>query len=107
MVWLVDTVVVLPIGLQTTSTPLVLSQTPLLGTPHSVQWLDVSICLCICKAQAGPLRRQPYQPPFSMHFLTSTIVSGFGNCILGESLGGTVSEWPFLQSLHVISILLL
>jgi hypothetical protein len=37
--------------------------------------------LCIHKALAGPLRRQPYQAPFSKHFLASTIVSGFGNCI--------------------------
>ena len=57
-VWLVDTVV-LPMGLQTPSTPSVLSLTPLLGTPCSVQWLAVSIHLCICKALTEPLRRQP------------------------------------------------
>jgi hypothetical protein len=64
-----------------------------LGTTWSVQWLAGSICLCICKALAGPLRRWPYQAPFSMHFLASTIVSGFGNCIWDESPGGTISEW--------------
>jgi hypothetical protein len=64
-------------GLQTPSTPSVLSLTPLLGTPCSVQWLAVSIHNCIYKALTGPLRRQPYQAPFSMHFLASTIVSGF------------------------------
>ena len=96
--WLVD-IVVLPVGLQSPSTPLVPSLTSLLGTLRSVQWLAVSIRLCICKALAGPLRRQPYQAPFSMHFLASTIVSGFGNCIWDESPGGTVSGWPFLQSL--------
>ena len=79
-VWLVD-IVVLPMGLKTPSTPSVLSLTLLLGTPHSVQWLAVSIHLCICKALAEPLRRQPYQVPVSKHFLASTIVSGFGNCI--------------------------
>jgi hypothetical protein len=75
-VWMVD-IVVLPMRLQTPSTPSVLSLTHLLGTLHSVQWLAVSIHLCICKALAGPLRRQPYQAPVSMHFLASTIVSGF------------------------------
>jgi hypothetical protein len=77
-VWLVD-IVVLPMGLKTPSTPSVLSLIPLLGTPCSVQWLASSICLFIRKALAGCLRRQPYQSPFSMHFLASTIASGFGN----------------------------
>jgi hypothetical protein len=78
--WLVD-IVVLPMGLQTPSTPSVLSLTSLLGTLCSVQWLAASIHLCICKALAGPLRRQPYQAPVSKHFLASTIVSCFGDCI--------------------------
>jgi hypothetical protein len=51
-IWLVD-IVVLQIRLKTPSTPIVLSLTPLLGTPHSIQWLAVSICLCICKARAS------------------------------------------------------
>ena len=90
--WLVE-IVVLPMGLQTPSTSSVPSLTPLLGTLSSVQWLAANICLCICKAMAGPLRRQPYQAPFSMHFLASTIVSGIVNCIwdespVGQSLGG-------------------
>jgi hypothetical protein len=105
--WLVN-IVVLPTGLQTPSTPSVLSLTPLLGTPCSVQWLAVSIHLCICKALAGPLRRQPYQAPLSMYFLASTIVSGLGNCIWDESLSETISEWPLLQSLlHTLSPYLL
>ena len=82
--WLVDNVVI-SMGLQTPSTLSVPSLTPLLRTPCSVQWLAANICLYICKALAGPLRRQPYQAPFSMHFLASTIVSGFGNCIWNES----------------------
>jgi hypothetical protein len=94
-VWLVD-IVVLSMGFQTTSTPSVPSLTPLLGTPCSVQWLAVNIRLCICKALAWPLRKQPYRAPFSMCFLPSTIVSGFGNCIWDESPGGIVSGWPFL-----------
>jgi hypothetical protein len=97
-VWLVD-IVVLPMGLQTPSTPSVLSLTPLLGTLHSVQCLAVSIRLCICKALVGPLRRQPYQASFSKHFFASTITSGFGGCIWDESPGGAVSGWPFLQFL--------
>jgi hypothetical protein len=68
-VWLVD-FVVLPMGLQIPSTP-----------SFPVQWLAANICLCICKGLAKPLRKQPYQVPFSMHFLASTIVSGLGNCI--------------------------
>jgi hypothetical protein len=67
--------------LQSPLTPSVSSLTPLLGTLCSVQWLAANISLCICKALAGPFREQPYQAPFSMHFLASTIVSGFGNCI--------------------------
>jgi hypothetical protein len=31
-----------------------------LGTLCSVQWLAVSICLCICQALAEPLRKQLY-----------------------------------------------
>ena len=61
------------------STPSVLSLSPLLETLFSLQWLHVNIHLCICKALAGPLRRQPYEALFSMHILESTIVSGFGN----------------------------
>jgi hypothetical protein len=87
-------------GLQTPSTSSVLSLTPLLGTPHSVQWLAVSIRLCICKALAGPLRRQPHQAPFSNHLLASTIVCRFSTCIIWDDYpGGKVSGWPFLQSL--------
>jgi hypothetical protein len=73
-------IVVLPMGLQTPSTPSVLSLTPLLGT-NRVQWLAVNIHFCICEALAGPLRRQPYQAPFSMHFLASTMVSEFGRVL--------------------------
>ena len=99
VVWLID-VVVLPMGLQTLSAPSVLSLTPPLGTQCSVQWLAASINLCICQVLAEPLRRQLYQAPVSKHFLASTIVSGFGDCIWNGSPGeGAVSGWPFLQSL--------
>jgi hypothetical protein len=102
--WWVD-IVVLPMGLQSPSTPLVLSLTPLLGTPCSVQWLAESICLCSCKALAGPLRRQPYQAPFSMYFLASAIVSGFVNCIWDEPPSGSLwMAFSSVSALHFISI---
>ena len=84
-------IIVLPMVLKTPSTPPVPYLTPLLGTPRSVHWLAANIHLYICKVLAGLLRRQPYQTPFSMHFLASTIVSGFGNCILDKSPGRAVS----------------
>jgi hypothetical protein len=64
------------LGLQTPSAPSVPSPISPSGTLHSVQWLAVSICLCICQALAQPLRRQPYQAPVSKHFQASAIVSG-------------------------------
>jgi hypothetical protein len=97
-IWLVD-IVVPPMGLQTPSAPSVLSLPPPLGNLCSVQWLALSICLCICQALAEPPTRQLYQAPVSKQFLASTIVSGFGNCIWDGSPGGAVSGWPFLQSL--------
>ena len=100
-VWLVD-IVVFPVGLQTPSTPSVLPITPM---EIGVQWLVVSICICIVQGLAKPLRRQLYQTPVSKHFLTSAIVSGFGDYIWDESPLGTVSGWPFLHSLvHSLSL---
>jgi hypothetical protein len=84
-------------GLQTPSAPSVLSLAPPLGTLWLVQWLAESIHLCICQAKAEPLRRQLYQAPVSKHFLISTIVSGFGNCIWDGSLGGAVSAPHFVS----------
>ena len=105
--WLVH-IVVPPMGLQTPSAPWVLSLAPSLGTLCSIQWMAVSIHFCICQALAEPLRRQLYQAPVSKHFLASTIVSGFGDCIWDGSPGGAVSGWPFLQSLlHTLSLYLL
>jgi hypothetical protein len=56
-IWLVD-IVVLPMGLQTPSTPSVLYLTPPLGTPCSVQWFSEKIHLCVCQTLTEPLRRQ-------------------------------------------------
>jgi hypothetical protein len=104
-VWLFD-IVVSSMGLQTLSSPSILSLTPRLETLGSVQWLAMS--LFICQALAESLRRQLYQAPVSKHFLASTIVSGFGNSIWNGSPGRAVSRWPFLQSLlHTLSLYLL
>jgi hypothetical protein len=54
-------IVVLPMGLKTPSALSVFALTLSLGTPCSVQWLAVSIHLCICQALAEPLRRHLYQ----------------------------------------------
>jgi hypothetical protein len=70
-----------PMGLKNPSAPSVPSPTPVSGTPRSVQWLAVSILLCICQALAEPLRRQPYQTLVSKHFPASTIRSEFGDYI--------------------------
>jgi hypothetical protein len=76
-----------------------------LGSPCSVQWLAVSFHIFIGHPLAEPLRRQLYQAPVSKHFLASTIVSGIGVCIWDGSPGGTVSGWPFYQSmLHTLSL---
>jgi hypothetical protein len=94
-------IVVLSTGLQTPSAPSVLSVTSPLGTRCSVQWLAASIRLCICQTPAGPLRRQLYQAPVSMHFLASTILSAIGDCMWDVSPGGA---FPSVAVLHFVSI---
>jgi hypothetical protein len=56
-------VVVLPMGLKTPSAPSVLPLNLSLGLLCSVQWLAVSICICIGQALAGPLREPLFQAP--------------------------------------------
>jgi hypothetical protein len=68
--WLVH-IVVPPMGLQTPSAPWVLSLDLSLETLCSVQWMAVSIHLCICQALAEPLRRKLYQVPVSKLLLAS------------------------------------
>ena len=85
--WLVQ-IVVLPIRLQNPSAPSVLSLTPPLRTPWWVQWLAVSIHLCVCQALAEPLRGQLYKTAVNMQFFASTIMSMFGDCIWDGSPGG-------------------
>jgi hypothetical protein len=81
-------ILVPPMGLQTPSAPFVLSLVPPLRTLCSVQWLAVSPHVCICQALLKPLRRQLYQAPVSKHLLASTIVSVFGDCLVGQSPDG-------------------
>ena len=70
----------------------------------SVQWLAVSILLCIHRALAEPLKRQSYQAPVSKHFPTSTIENRFYDCVRDRSPGWTVSGQLFLLSLlHTFS----
>jgi len=65
-------------GLQTPSAPSILSLIPSLGTAFSMQWLAVSILLCIGHALAEPLRRQLYQAPYR----TFSITQGDDNQII-------------------------
>jgi hypothetical protein len=75
-----------------------LTLAPPLGTLRSAQWVAENIHLCICQAMAEPLA-ELYQVPVSKHFLASTIISAFDDCIRDGSLGGSISRWSFLQSL--------
>jgi hypothetical protein len=96
--------IALPLELQAPSATLDHSPTPPSGTSCSVQWLSVKFHLCICQAQAEPLRRQPYQVPVSRLFPALTIAPRFGDCIWDGLPGGAVSGWPFLQSMfHTVS----
>jgi hypothetical protein len=66
----------------------------------------VSTSLCICKTLYGPLRRQPYQIPCSMHFLESTIVLELGDCIwdkskVEQSLSGLCFGLCSILCLHI------
>ena len=51
-----------------------------IGSPSSVRWLAVRICIYIGQVLVESLREQPYQAPVSKHFLVSAIVWGFGVC---------------------------
>ena len=97
MVQLID--IVLPMGLQSPSAPLVLTLALLLGSLGSVQWLAMSICICIGGVLVEPLSGQPYQAPVSKCFLASVIVWGIGVCRWNGPLGGVASGWPILQPL--------
>ena len=68
-VWLVD-IVVNPIGLQTSSALSVPFLTHPLETRHSVQWLAVSIQLCISKDLAGLSEETAISGSFQEAFLS-------------------------------------
>jgi hypothetical protein len=85
-VQLVD--IVLLVGLRSPSAPSVLALVLPLGSPGSVWWLGITVCICTCQALAEPLREQPYHAPVSKCFLVSAIVWGFGVCRWGGSQGG-------------------
>jgi hypothetical protein len=74
-------IVVPPMGLQTPSSPWVISLAPSLGTLCSTQWMAVSIHFCICQALVELLRRQLLSGSVSKLLLASTIVSEFGGCM--------------------------
>jgi hypothetical protein len=106
-VWLVDTVA-LYLGLEIPSVSLLTSLIPPSGTRCSVQWLALSICLCIFQALAEFLRRQPYQTPVSKHFTAFTITSRFGDYIwygslVGQSLDGLSFSLCSTLCLHISS----
>jgi hypothetical protein len=90
MVWLIDSVV-LPMVLQLPSAPSALPLALPLGSPGSVQWLAVSICICLSHVLAELLRGQPYQAPVYKHILASAIVLGFDVCRWNGSLGEAVA----------------
>jgi hypothetical protein len=56
-------IVVPPIGLQTPSAPWVLSLAPSLGTLRAVQWMTVSIDLCIYQAKPMKIPNFKHYPP--------------------------------------------
>ena len=89
-------------GLQSPSIPSVLHLVLPLGPQCSVQWLAMSICIYIEQVLVETLSKQPYQAPVSKYFLTTTIVSGFGVCIWGESLGVCVWGGVSLDALSFI-----
>ena len=99
MVQLIDTVLM---GLQSSSAPSVLPLDLPLGSPVTIQWLAVGICICIGQVLVEPLRGQLYQASVSKHFLTLTIVLGCGVCTWDVSLGGPVSGWSFLHFLRIL-----
>lgn len=79
--------------------PSVHSLTPLLVSLCSVWCLTASILICISKTMAEFPKRHPYQVTVSKHFLAPAVVIRFGYCIWDGSPDGSVSGWPFLQSL--------
>jgi hypothetical protein len=61
--------IVLPMELQSPSSPSILPLAPPLRSPGSVQWLTLSTCICIGQVLVVSLRRPPYLPPVNKCFL--------------------------------------
>jgi hypothetical protein len=88
VVWLVD--IVLPMGLQTPSIPLVLLPAPPLGSPSSVGWLAPSIHIWVGEVLGEPPKEQPCQVPVSKRLLATATVSGVVVCRQDRSPDGVV-----------------
>jgi hypothetical protein len=93
-------------GLQSPSAPLVLPLALPLGSPGSVQWLDVSVCICIGLLLVEPFSEQPYLAPVGKQFLASPIVWRFVVSRCDRFLGGANSGWLFFQPLFYFLALL-
>ena len=89
------------------SGPLVLPLTPPLGAcAQSHGWLRASEHPYLYWSGSGRASQETAdQAPVSKHFLASAIVSGFGVCMWNRFPGGSVSGWPFFQSLLHTSFL--
>jgi hypothetical protein len=96
-VWLVD-IAVLPTGLQTPSTPLVLSLTPPLGTPSLSPIVGCEHLPLYLSRSRRASQETAISGSFSKYFLVYTIVSRFGYCILGWTPKWVISGWSSLQS---------
>jgi hypothetical protein len=92
---LVD-IVVLPMGLQSPSALSLLPPTFSYWSQTSIQWLTVSICICLSQLLVEPLWGQPCHVSVCMHKITSVIVSGFCVSPCDGSQVGLVTGWPFL-----------
>ena len=78
MFLLVD--IVIYMVLQSPSATSVLPLALALGTLGSVQWLAMSICICVGKVLVEPPREQQYWAPVNKHFLVLAVVARFCVC---------------------------
>jgi hypothetical protein len=49
-----------------------------MGSPTSVHWLGVNICICLSQLLVGPLKGQTYWAPVCKHTIASVVLSGLG-----------------------------
>ena len=89
--------------LQSPSAPSVLPLALPLGFLGSVQWLDMSMCICIDQVLIDILREQPYQATVSKSFLALAIVSADG---MGPYVAWSLDSLSFhLCSIFCLSFL--